>query len=153
MLPVKVDPNLRVRDRQPFRLRQTAEAGEYAFMQLGSTAPRTTAAWNNLGPLPWYQPVERLHYGHALAVHPTDQCVDGKTPQPLIATRLYGRGEVVYLAFNEMWRLRRLPARRFYRQFWGQLIHRLAMRHALGSQNGSWSAPTASSTAPTTRSC
>jgi hypothetical protein len=135
MLPVKVDPNLRVRDRQPFRLARTAEAGAYDFMQLGPTADENDAAWNNLGPLPWYQPVERLHsMATALAVHPSELCVDGKTPQPVIAARLYGRGEVVYLAFNEIWRLRRLWGERYYRQFWGQLIHRLASRHALGSQ-------------------
>jgi len=134
MLPVKADPNLRIRDRQPFRLERTAEAAQYDFMQL-EAGPENDKAWENLGPLPWYQPVERLHsMATALAEHPTDKCVDGKTPQPLIAVRNYGRGEVVYLAMNEMWRLRRMWGERYYRQFWGQLIHRLASRHALGSQ-------------------
>ena len=68
-----------------------------------------------------------------LAEHPTDKCDDGETPQPLIAIRQYGRGEVVYLGFDEMWRLRRLHGEEFYRQFWGQLIHRLGLSHALGS--------------------
>lgn len=134
MLPVKPDPALRLRDRQPFTLQRTAEAAGYDFMQLDSGADNDRA-WESLGPIPWYQPVERLHaLATALAVHPEDRCVDGKTPQPLIAVRRYGRGEVVYLAFNEFWRLRRLWGERYYRQFWGQLIHRLASRHALGSQ-------------------
>ncbi len=134
MLPVKVDPSLRIRDRQPFTLLRTAEAEQYDFMQL-EAGSENAKAWDNLGPLPWYQPVERLHsLAVALAVHPTDKCVDGKTPQPIIAARTYGRGDVVYLAMNEMWRLRRLWGERYYRQFWGQLIHRLASRHALGSQ-------------------
>jgi len=134
MLPVKVEPNLRLRDRQPFRLQRTAEAAAYDFMQLDA-GPENDKAWDALGPLPWYQPVERLHsLGTALAVHPVDKCVDGKSSQPLIAVRNYGRGEVVYLGFNEIWRLRRLWGERYYRQFWGQLIHRLASRHALGSQ-------------------
>ena len=68
-----------------------------------------------------------------LAEHPSDTCADGETPQPLIAIRQYGRGEVVYIGFNEMWRLRRLHGEQFYRQFWGQLIHRLGLSHALGS--------------------
>lgn len=134
MLPVKADPNLRIRDRQPFALRRTAEAAQYDFMQL-EPGPENDKAWENLGQLPWYQPVERLHsMATALAEHPTDKCIDGKTPQPILAVRNYGRGEVVYLAMNEMWRLRRLWGERYYRQFWGQLIHRLASRHALGSQ-------------------
>ena len=135
MLPVKVDPALHLRDRkQPFALRRTAEAIQYDFMQLDTPGPDNDRAWANLTGLTWYQPVERLHaVGTALAEHPTDKCVDGKTPQPLIAIRPYGRGEVVYLAFNEMWRLRRAHGQRYYRQFWGQLIHRLASRHALGA--------------------
>lgn len=135
MLPVKVDPTLHVRDRkQPFVLRRTAEAAQYDFMQLDTPGPDNDRAWANVTGLTWYQPVERLHaVATALAEHPTDKCVDGKTPQPLIAIRPYGRGEVVYLGFNEMWRLRRGYGERYYRQFWGQLIHRLASRHALGA--------------------
>src|SRR5690606_9976155 len=89
----------------------------------------------NLGRLPWYQPVARLHpLGTALAVHPTATTVDLKTRQPLIAVRRYGKGEVVYVGFNETWRLRRKYGERYYRQFWGQMIHRLGLSHALGSQ-------------------
>ena len=65
---------------------------------------------------------------------PTDMCADGKTPQPLIAVRQYGKGEVVYLGFNETWRLRRKYGEKYYRQFWSQLIYRLGMSHALGSR-------------------
>jgi hypothetical protein len=82
----------------------------------------------------WYQPVAQLHaQAYALAEHPTDTCSDGKTPQPLIAIRQYGAGEVVYLGFNELWRLRRLYGERYYRAFWSQLIYRLGMSHALGA--------------------
>ena len=59
-------------------------------------------------------------------------CSDDKTPQPLIAVRQYGAGAVVYLGFNETWRLRRLFGEQYYRQFWSQLIYRLGMSHALG---------------------
>src|SRR5690606_23269061 len=93
-------------------------------------------AWKNLGKLPWYQPVRRASSApgtKVLAVHPTDRCVDGQ-PQPLIAIRQYGEGLVVYLAFNETWRLRRMYGEKYYRQFWGQMIHQLASRRALGTQ-------------------
>ncbi len=69
-----------------------------------------------------------------LAEHPIDLCADGQTPQPLVATRRYGSGEVVYIGFNELWRLRRMHGERYYRQFWSQIISRLALSHALGSQ-------------------
>jgi len=78
-------------------------------------------------PLPWYQPVLRLHpLGTALAGDPIDQCVDGTTRQPIIAIRRYGRGEVIYFRFNETWRLRRKYGGSITAS-WGQMIHRLGL--------------------------
>ncbi len=136
MLPVIVDPDARPRDSREFEFRLSPMASQYDFMTLGQSAAENARAWANLGQLPWYQPVKRVETSSTtvLAEHPTDFCVDGKTPQPLIAIRKYGRGEVVYIAHNEMWRLRRRYGELYYRQFWGQLIHRLGLSHALGSQ-------------------
>jgi hypothetical protein len=135
MLPITADAGARPRDAKSFVLRITPEAAAYDFMRLGSSDRENAKAWANLGPLPWYQPANRMHpLATALAVHPTDVCADGKTPQPIIAVRRFGRGEVVYLAFDETWRLRRRYGEEYYRQFWGQMIHRLGLSHALGSQ-------------------
>jgi hypothetical protein len=137
LLPVKPDVGVKVDDRQPFQLKLTPMAAEYKFMQLGSEDKPGEAqrAWDNMGPLPWYQPVKRKHpQAVVLAEHPKNTCVDGKEKQPLIAVRPYGRGEVVYLGFNETWRLRRRFGERYYRQFWGQMIERLALNHALGGE-------------------
>jgi hypothetical protein len=106
-------------------------------MQLGSSDAQSREAWANMGRLPWYQPVLRKHNdATVLMEHPTDTCVDGRTPQPLIAIRKYGStgGQVIYLGFNETWRLRRKYGETYYRQFWGQMIHRLGLSHALGEQ-------------------
>lgn len=135
MLPVVVDPDARLRDERPFRMQLTPEALTVDFMNLGENEQENAKAWNNLGAIPWYQPVARPHPNATiLAEHPTDTCVDGVTPQPLIAIRRYGRGEVIYLGFNETWRLRRKYGELYYRQFWGQMIHRLGLSHALGTQ-------------------
>jgi len=135
MLPVIIDPDARLRDDRSFRLRLTAHASRYPFMQLGDNDVENVKAWSNLRLLPWYQPVAQLQeHAYALAEHPTDVCSDGRTPQPLVAIRQYGAGEVVYLGFNETWRLRRMYGERYYREFWSQLIYRLGMSHALGSE-------------------
>ncbi len=135
MLPVVFDAESNRRDEKEFRLSLTPAAGQYDFMRLGQSDAENVKAWDNLGKLPWYQPARRVEARgtRVLAEHPHETCADGQTPQPLLAVRQYGRGEVVYLAFNEMWRLRRLHGEEFYRQFWGQLIHRLGLSHALGS--------------------
>jgi len=135
MLPVIIDPDARIRDSRQFQMRLTGRASNYPFMNLGSNDVENARGWNNLGQLQWYQPVAGLHdLAEVLAEHPQDKCQDGKINQPLIAVRRYGKGEVVYLAFNEMWRLRRKYGETYYRQFWSQLIYRLGMSHALGSE-------------------
>lgn len=135
MLPVVVDPDARLRDQREFNFQLTYEAEITDFMRLGETDEENEKAWGLLDRVPWYQPVARMHsQGRALAVHPYDMCDDGQTPQPLIAIRRYGKGEVVYVAANETWRLRRKYGEEYYRQFWGQMIHRLGLSHALGDQ-------------------
>lgn len=143
MLPVVVDPQADIRTAPTypeFRPRLTPHASRYSFMRLGQSDTENAKAWDNLGKLPWYQPVAALHeQAFALAEYPTAPgeslhvCKDGKTPQPLIAIRQYGKGEVVYIAMNEMWRLRRRYGEKYYREFWSQLIYRLGMSHALGN--------------------
>jgi hypothetical protein len=135
MLPVVVDPDARVRDARDFTPRLTSVAQTEAFMQLKSTETENRKAWSNMGRLPWYQPVSKIaQLGTVLMEHPTDTCNDGKTPQPLIATRRYGNGWVVYLGFNETWRLRRKYGELYFRQFWGQMILKLATNHDIGNQ-------------------
>lgn len=135
MLPVIVDPQQNVRDDRDFRPQLTPHAPRYQFMELGQTPQESAMAWENMGRLQWYQPVAALHeQAFSLMDHPTDKCADGKTPQPLIAVRPYGRGEVIYLGFNETWRLRRKYGEKYYRQFWSQMIYRLGMSHALGNE-------------------
>ena len=135
MLPVVFAGGERPRTKEPFTPRLTAAAGFTDFMQLGGDEAEHAAAWENLGTLPWYQPVARPHpQATVLMEHPHDTCADGRTPQPLVAIRRYGRGEVVYVGCNETWRLRKRYGERYYRQFWGQMIHRLGLSHSLGSQ-------------------
>ncbi|MDB5338507.1 MAG: hypothetical protein JWN70_4126 [Planctomycetaceae bacterium] len=136
MLPVVVDPDGRINDSQEFRIKLTPEGQIEDFMQLGNTPAESGKAWDTLGKLLWYQPVAKVHPvgTTVLAEHPFDKTIDGKTPQPLIAVRRYGKGQVIYIGFNETWRLRRKYGEQHYRQFWGQMIHRLGLSHALGSQ-------------------
>ena len=136
LMPVTVESGEPIRAKEPFRLRLTPLAANYTFMQLGLTPQENNTGWDNLGPLNWYQPVTKKHdQTLVLAEHPTDKMANGQ-PQPLIAVRPYGKGEVVYIAFDEMWRLRRRYGEKFYRQFWAQLIHRLGLRKAVGKDKG-----------------
>lgn len=134
MLPVIVDPQAKPR-LGDFRLQRTPEADAVDFMNFGKDQHENKIAWANLGRLPWFQPVLRPHpLATVLATHPSERCVDDQHRQPIIAVRQYGKGEVIYIGFNEMWRLRRKYGEKYYRQFWGQIIYRLGLGRALGSQ-------------------
>ncbi len=136
MLPVIPEQNSRPRAKREFKPRLTEDAASIPFMQLGDSPQEHLRAWNNLGFVPWYHGALRPRpLSTVLLEHPTEVCAsDGQTPQPLIAIRRYGKGEVIYLGFNETWRMRRKYGELYYRQFWGQMIHRLGLSHALGSQ-------------------
>ncbi len=134
MLPVVIESGLRPRIGS-FRMQLTPKAASNPFMLLGKDDNESAAAWTNMGKLQWYQPVARPHpLADVLAVHPLDRCIDNQTPQPIIAVRRYGKGEVIYVGFNETWRLRRRYGEKYYRQFWAQMIYRLGLGRALGSQ-------------------
>jgi hypothetical protein len=134
MLPVVPGPGIRLRHGQ-FNLTLTPQAKEYDFMRLGENDYENAQAWSSFRNLQWYQPGLRPHpLATVLAEHPRDRCIDARTPQPLIAVRRYGKGEVVYFAFNETWRLRKLFGEKYYSQFWGQIIYRMGLSRALGSQ-------------------
>ncbi|MBI5724676.1 MAG: hypothetical protein HZA50_12005 [Planctomycetes bacterium] len=135
MLPVVPDPAAALHDASEFALKLTPQAKQFDFMNLGANEQDNRKAWANMSGMPWYQPVLRPHpLATVLAVHPSEKCSDGQTPQPLIVARKFGKGEVIYLGFNEMWRLRKKYGEKYYRQFWGQLIYRLGLGRALGSQ-------------------
>ncbi len=137
LLPVRVIPGGKFVDsgKNVFVPRLTDAALEYDFMQLSTEPIENRSLWGRLGPLEWFQPVAGVHdQARVLLEHPTAKCADGRTPQPILAARRYGKGEVIYLAMNETWRLRREYGEAYYRKFWGQMIHRLGLSHALGNQ-------------------
>jgi hypothetical protein len=137
LLPVRAVPGEKYVDAgaKPFTPRLTAAAADYDFMQLSPDPVENRNLWARFAPLEWHQPTTGVHdQARVLLEHPTAKCADGRTPQPILAIRRYGKGEVVFLAVNETWRLRREYGETYYRKFWGQMIHRLGLSHALGNQ-------------------
>jgi hypothetical protein len=134
LLPVVPDPEYRARAAVEFRPQLASQALSFDFIRLGGSESEAAKVWDEFGPLAWYQPSARVHpLATVLLRHPQDVCDDGKTPQPLAAIRRFGRGEVVYLAFNELWRLRRQRGPEPYRAFWSLLLQRLSGGRALGA--------------------
>lgn len=47
---------------------------------------------------------------------------DSETPLPVLVTRLFGGGQIVYLATDQSWRWRYRVADRYHARFWNQLL-------------------------------
>lgn len=140
LLPVKLDPALRPR-KGKFRMEFTplAKDSGFSFTQLSDDESENERAWDNMDPLPWFQPVYSTQGNGTtvLATIPTEKCAaDDVTPQPFIAVREFaGSGKVVFLGSNEFWRLRRKYGEKYYRKFWGQMIYQLGLESGVGGGN------------------
>ena len=79
----------------------------------------------------WYYPVQSLKpSAAALMVHPTERVSD--QPVPLVAYQHYGRGRILYVGLDELWRWKKgLPESEFY-QLWSPAVQWLAVPHLLG---------------------
>jgi hypothetical protein len=140
LLPVKLDPALRPRNGK-FRMEFTplAKDSGLSFAQLSDDESENERAWDNMDPIPWFQPVYSTQGNGTtvLATIPTEKCAaDDVTPQPFIAVREFaGSGKVIFLGSNEFWRLRRKYGEKYYRKFWGQMIYQLGLESGIGGGN------------------
>lgn len=107
----------------PFEPQSTDEAKRFEFTRF---AEKVSDSASSVWEATWYQPATDLRPGSRVLVeHPRDRCAQNSIRQPLIALGRAGRGEVLYLAFNETWRLRRAGGVS-YRRFWLRAIRYLA---------------------------
>jgi hypothetical protein len=98
----------------------TAEGRETPMLQLAEGAEANQDVWRRLPGIFWSQNVARpKSLARVLAVKASR---DGAAPagegEPLLATQHYGRGRVLYIGFNALWRWSRLDDARHYRRFW-----------------------------------
>lgn len=89
----------------------------------GETPDNNAAAdlsiWSQLPAPTTIRSAEVLPGGEVWLEAETDQ---GSTPLPALVTRLFGGGQVVYLATDQTWRWRYRVADRYHTKFWNQLL-------------------------------
>jgi len=91
--------------------------------------------WRDLPGLFWYYPVTKLRPGAIpLLVHPTAKM--GDEPMPLVAMHYYGKGQVLFVGFEETWRWRLNTQDKIFGRYWGQLLLQMALPHKLGASAG-----------------
>jgi uncharacterized membrane protein len=121
VIPIRFVANHRI--ASAMRLRPTSLGAERAAMALlpgGSvSASDNEAAWSGLQPPSSIREVQTLP-GAEVWLEANVNAFD--QPSPVLVTRLFGGGQVVYLATDQTWRWRYRVADMYHARFWNQLV-------------------------------
>jgi hypothetical protein len=104
------------------------EAGRKSLLtKLADSGAENVAVWESLPGVQWYGPVLRAKAGsEVLAVHEDAGNEYGRIP--LLVTRTYGAGKVLYMATDGAWRWRKGVEDKYHYRFWGQVVRWMAYR-------------------------
>jgi uncharacterized membrane protein len=102
------------------------EAGESSLLtKLEDTDEASEQVWKNLPGFQWYAPALRAKAGtEVLATHSTESNSFGRIP--LIVTRTYGAGKILFMGTDGAWRWRKGVEDRYHYRFWGQVVRWMA---------------------------
>ena len=105
---------------------ELTELGRRSLLtKLADTADENLAVWENLPGFQWYAPVLSAKPGtETLCVH---QEVSNKSGRlPLLVTRPYGAGKVLFMGTDGAWRWRKGVEDLYHYRFWGQVVRWMA---------------------------
>jgi hypothetical protein len=105
---------------------ELTELGRRSLLtKLADTEQESSEVWEDLPGFQWYAPVVRARAGcDVLAVHGDAQNSYGRLP--LLATRTYGAGKVLFMGTDGAWRWRKGVEDTYHYRFWGQVVRWMA---------------------------
>jgi len=117
----------------------SSASGHFALTQSGQRSLLTRLAdtdqenaniWNKLPGFYWYAGMQRAKAGsEVLAVHDQEATVYGRVP--LIVTKTYGTGKVLFMGTDSAWRWREGVEDRYHYRFWGQVTRWMAYQRQM----------------------
>jgi len=115
--------------------------GQFELTELGTRSLLTRlednenanfAVWSSLPGFQWYAGVLRSRAGsEVLATHSSDSNRHGRIP--LIATRTYGAGKILFMGTDGAWRWRKGVEDKYHYRFWGQVARWMAYQRSMAS--------------------
>jgi hypothetical protein len=105
---------------------ELTEAGRRSLLtRLADTQDDNVETWEALPGFQWYAPVERAKAGtEVLCVHKDMSNQYGRLP--LLVTRTFGTGKVLFMGTDGAWRWRRGVEDLYHYRFWGQVVRWMA---------------------------
>jgi hypothetical protein len=105
---------------------ELTEVGRASLLtKLADTQDDNSEVWEGLPGFQWYAPVLRAKAGsEVLAVH--KDAVNDYGRLPLLATRTFGAGKVLFMGTDGAWRWRKGVEDKYHYRFWGQVVRWMA---------------------------
>ena len=105
---------------------ELTELGRRSLLtKLADTQDDNAEVWEGLPGFQWYAPVLRAKAGSdVLAVHKDASNEHGRLP--LLATRTFGAGKVLFMGTDGAWRWRKGVEDKYHYRFWGQVVRWMA---------------------------
>jgi hypothetical protein len=127
LLPVVLDPSQPGGwgTRAPSHFELTETGRRSLLTKLADTEDENVEVWENLPGFQWYAPVLSARAGSAvLCVH--KDATTGAGRLPLLVTRTFGAGKVLFMGTDGAWRWRKGVEDRYHYRFWGQVVRWMA---------------------------
>lgn len=127
LLPVVLDPARTTGVGSPVagHFALTGAGQRSLLTRLADSDPTNAGIWNKLPGFHWYAAVQRAAAGaEVLAVHDQEATTYGRVP--LIVTKTYGTGKVLFMGTDSAWRWREGVEDRYHYRFWGQVARWMA---------------------------
>lgn len=111
--------------RTPNHFELTEQGQRSLLTKLADTPEENAAVWEGLPGFQWYAPVIRAKAGvEVLCVHQESSNEFGRLP--LLATRSFGSGKVLFMGTDGAWRWRKGVEDKYHYRFWGQVVRWMA---------------------------
>ncbi|MEQ8212247.1 MAG: hypothetical protein RH917_20775 [Lacipirellulaceae bacterium] len=111
--------------RTPNHFELTEMGRRSLLTKLADTRDDNIEVWEGLPGFQWYAPVLRAKAGsEVLAVHESATNEYGRLP--LLATRTFGAGKVLFMGTDGAWRWRKGVEDKYHYRFWGQVVRWMA---------------------------
>lgn len=111
--------------RTPCHFALTELGRRSLLTKLADLEEENLEVWEGLPGFQWYAPVVRAKAGcEVLAVHKDIENEYGR--MPLLVTRTYGAGKVLFMGTDGAWRWRKGVEDKYHYRFWGQVVRWMA---------------------------
>lgn len=111
--------------RAPGHFELTEQGRRSLLTKLADTQEENLEVWENLPGFQWYAGVLRAKAGsEVLAVHKDVSNDSGRLP--LLVTRTYGSGKVLFMGTDGAWRWRKGVEDKYHYRLWGQVVRWMA---------------------------